>query len=317
MDEAKSERDSRGEIVSGFTKLVPEIVQSSLWNESAEIRCVWIAMIATKDENGYVRGDARTIARVANVSQESTTLALAMFQEPDPSSHTPDNEGRRIIPAPGGWIVLNHGIYRVRDDVYREKGRLRVEKFRNKMEGGQGDVTLQETLQKRNHSASASVSASGFSFTKEGSEEGISEGFDLFWEAYPKKTGKKAALKAWVNAKDKPAIKEILSAIDLQRGSSQWIKDGGQYIPNPATWINQGRWMDKPTNTTVKSKPVVARVKTFDEWVTDLCSELNAVNQAQWDSIIARYPYSGYKSATSGKSVKDDAVEIMMARIGK
>jgi hypothetical protein len=25
----------------------------------------------------------------------------------------------------------------------------------------------------------------------------------------------------------------------------QWRKDGGQFIPNPATWLNQGRWDDQ------------------------------------------------------------------------
>ena len=38
--------------MSGFTKLVPEIVLSSIWNESPEVRCVWITMLAIKDENG-------------------------------------------------------------------------------------------------------------------------------------------------------------------------------------------------------------------------------------------------------------------------
>ena len=38
--------------MSGFTKLVPEIVMSSIWNESPEVRCVWITMLAIKDENG-------------------------------------------------------------------------------------------------------------------------------------------------------------------------------------------------------------------------------------------------------------------------
>ena len=26
--------------------------------------------------------------------------------------------------------------------------------------------------------------------------------------------------------------------------SDKWEKDKGQYIPNPSTWINQGRWDD-------------------------------------------------------------------------
>jgi hypothetical protein len=31
----------------------------------------------------------------------------------------------------------------------------------------------------------------------------------------------------------------------LQKTSAQWQKDNGQYIPNPATWLNQGRWDDE------------------------------------------------------------------------
>lgn len=69
--------------------------------------------------------------------------------------------------------------------------------------------------------------------------------FDAFWESYPKKTGKKAALKAWRNAKDKPILDAIINAVNIQKQSEQWTKDAGQYIPNPATWINQGRWDDE------------------------------------------------------------------------
>ena len=102
--------------MSGFTKLVPEILQSSIWNESSDVRIVWITLLAAKNEEGYVRGDCKTIARLANVPIAAVEQAMAAFQEPDLNSHTPDNEGRRICPAPGGWIVLNHALYRGRDE---------------------------------------------------------------------------------------------------------------------------------------------------------------------------------------------------------
>lgn len=70
--------------------------------------------------------------------------------------------------------------------------------------------------------------------------------FESFWQAYPKKTGKKAAQKAWTQATDKPPIAEILHAIQAAAPSPQWTKDAGRYIPNPATWLNQGRWTDQP-----------------------------------------------------------------------
>ena len=97
--------------MSSFTKLVPEIIESSIWNEPAEIRVVWITMLAKKDQNHYVRGDARTISRLSNVSFEAAQKALEIFQQPDPTSHTPNNEGRRIKPADGGWIILNGEKY--------------------------------------------------------------------------------------------------------------------------------------------------------------------------------------------------------------
>jgi hypothetical protein len=153
--------------MAGFTKLVPEIVESSLWNESSDVRIVWIYMLAKKDQNGYVRGDAATIARLANVPLESAQLALTRFQEPDPNSHTPDNEGRRIAPAPGGWMVLNHFAYR--DNGRREYLREYMRKRRCKQ-----DVNSVNSLQvnSKQDVNFRSVSESELSASSGGSAEG-------------------------------------------------------------------------------------------------------------------------------------------------
>jgi len=66
--------------------------------------------------------------------------------------------------------------------------------------------------------------------------------FHEFWKAYPQKTGKKAALRAWQKARDRPPISEILAAISRAKNSRQW-RNG--YIPNPSTWLHQGRWSDE------------------------------------------------------------------------
>lgn len=71
--------------------------------------------------------------------------------------------------------------------------------------------------------------------------------FDMFWEEYPKKVGKEAARKAFIKAKSKVDLNTILQAIKTQKTSEQWQRDNGQYIPNPATWLNQGRWQDELT----------------------------------------------------------------------
>lgn len=73
------------------------------------------------------------------------------------------------------------------------------------------------------------------------------ETFEKFWNAYPKKTGKQAALTAFAKIKNpETVVEQILQALAWQVESDQWRKDGGQYIPNPATYLNQGRWQDEP-----------------------------------------------------------------------
>lgn len=95
-----------------FAKLVSGIVHSSIWEYAPEVRCVWVAMLATKDKDGFVRGTLQSLSRLANVSVEHTEEALALFLAPDPESRTTDHEGRRIEEVPGGWFVLNHNLYR-------------------------------------------------------------------------------------------------------------------------------------------------------------------------------------------------------------
>ena len=70
--------------------------------------------------------------------------------------------------------------------------------------------------------------------------------FEAFWSEYPKKVGKGAALKAFQKVK-KEAYPLLVPAVQRQKLSAQWQKDGGQYIPNPATWLNQERWLDEGT----------------------------------------------------------------------
>jgi hypothetical protein len=70
------------------------------------------------------------------------------------------------------------------------------------------------------------------------------DGFEAFWEKYPKKTAKPAALKAFKAQKVNGELPAILADITRKAASSDWQKEGGQFIPNPATYLNQRRWED-------------------------------------------------------------------------
>ena len=75
--------------------------------------------------------------------------------------------------------------------------------------------------------------------------------FETFYAAYPKHESKATAEKAF--AKVTASLDDLLSAIARHKTSRGWQKDGGRYIPMPATWLNQKRWEDdiKPISLTV------------------------------------------------------------------
>ena len=70
--------------------------------------------------------------------------------------------------------------------------------------------------------------------------------FGEFWKAYPKKVGKDAARKAFAKRKPSKALcADMVAAIAEQSQTDAWQKNGGQFIPHPSTWLNEGRWQDE------------------------------------------------------------------------
>jgi hypothetical protein len=70
--------------------------------------------------------------------------------------------------------------------------------------------------------------------------------FEQFWKIYPRKVAKGDARKAWLTTTSiRPSIADLLKAVYAARASKQWLKDDGEYIPHPATWLRQERWEDQ------------------------------------------------------------------------
>lgn len=84
--------------------------------------------------------------------------------------------------------------------------------------------------------------------------ESAEDGFATFWERYPKKVAKPQALRAW--KKIKPAgqvLASLMAALEKQKASADWLKDAGQFIPHPASWLNGRRWEDEAPSATDKT----------------------------------------------------------------
>jgi len=71
----------------------------------------------------------------------------------------------------------------------------------------------------------------------------LDRAFEVFWSMYPKKTAKAYCREIWRRKQLSEEI--IIPALKRAIWSMEWQKDGGKFIPNPSTWLNQGRWEDE------------------------------------------------------------------------
>lgn len=78
--------------------------------------------------------------------------------------------------------------------------------------------------------------------------------FDRFWAVYPKKVGKGEARKAFAKIKG-VSVDVMINAVEAQKQSRQWTIEDGRYIPNPTTWLHQGRWEDEVETAGGGTKP--------------------------------------------------------------
>lgn len=87
------------------------------------------------------------------------------------------------------------------------------------------------------------------------------EDFETFWKAYPRKESKSQAKKSF--SKVTAPLETLLQALETQKQSDQWKRNGGQYIPYASTWINQRRWEDEAPAQAAKAE------EPADNWQRD------------------------------------------------
>jgi len=229
--------------------------------QDVETRYCFMMLLAIADSGGYVIGTDVAIARTINVPLDVFTRCVEKLKSPDDDSNSQVLDGRRIVDSDAGrgYRVVNYLTYRALKSEEEKKTYMR-EYMRNRRqntqtvknvksvkicksvlsdvthteEEGEGDTEVKPSLQQK-------ASPSGL----EGDEK--EKQFNRFWNAYPKRKGRGNALKAWTKQKLDSKIETILEAIQRLKKDEQWTKNGGQYIPHPATWLNSGGWDDEIT----------------------------------------------------------------------
>lgn len=190
----------------------------------------------TNSECGKLAGEIHALSKLLNCELEEFIFFLNQaheykFADIEPISNVtfPLHVTQRNIFV----TVTNRRM--VRDDKLRKNTRLRVRRHRERKQCN-GGVTV--------------ASPSPSPIPPIVPQKSNASGFDEFWELYPKKVGKIDAKKAWRKIKQPQTIMpKIIAAIETQTRSSQWKKDNGQFVPNPATWLNRGSWDDELETT--------------------------------------------------------------------
>jgi len=87
-------------------------------------------------------------------------------------------------------------------------------------------------------------------------ERKLSEYFESFWKCYPRRKSKGKAESTFFKINpDEQILATMLSAIERAKKSDGWIKDSGQFIPYPATWLNARGWEDEIEDRNNGHKP--------------------------------------------------------------
>lgn len=178
---------------------------------------------------GLVRAAGVGICRMAMISPQEGLQALERLGAPDPESRSKDFDGRRLVRVDGGFIVLNFMKYRDRDYTSATRSKRYRERLasRRDVTTSHRDITQAEAY-------------------TEAEESKPHCAFSAFWDAYPRKKSKGQAEKAWARLPLDGALQGlILAAVERAKASADWQREGGKFIPYPATWLNARGWEDE------------------------------------------------------------------------
>ena len=84
--------------------------------------------------------------------------------------------------------------------------------------------------------------------------------FDELWEAYPRKVGKDAAVKAYAAAIGRGALHADIMA-GVKRYAGQRRGQDPKFTAHPSTWLNGGRWKDEEPTTSAGAAATGATVE--------------------------------------------------------
>lgn len=209
-------------------------------------RLLYYDLSMRADDDGF-NNSPKKVMRTIGASQDDINILIAR---------------KFILPFDNGVIVIKHWRIHnyIRKDTYNEtpykeqKALLELDENNAYRMAGEGDFLSEALPPSTSRRRAVDEPSTQVRLGKDSIDNippivprgDVDAMFDRFWLAYPRRVGKSAARKAFEKIKpSEELLATILDAVAVQSQSDQWKREGGQYIPHPSTWLNQGRWEDE------------------------------------------------------------------------
>jgi hypothetical protein len=130
---------------------------------------------------------------------------------------------------------------------------------------------------------------------KSSSSTDVDGEFDLFWSKYPRPVGRKAARASFVKALKDATADQIMQALAFYR--LEWFGKEERFIPHPATWLNQGRYLDKDFDSSISAEDMTTESsQTAQEASTALLDGVWAYHEGKAWRGAEKAVYENYRN---------------------
>lgn len=259
---------SKGTYILLYRKITQRDWYKNVPVKTVFIHCIMKANWTDKMYKGEVvkRGtfitSRRKLADETGLTEREVRTALEILVDNKMIDKIPSKSNTLVI-------VLNYDLYQKNDEICADLASHKTsqcvtqcampENTLNKgfLDDGEQYVTHQTTTTNKNINNNkekryAQIAQSASDCDTQNSGVILENAFDRehafneFWKAYPKKRDKKKShIKFLSVCKNEQVYKSIMDGLGKQVASADWLKNNGQYIPYPTTWLNGERWNDE------------------------------------------------------------------------
>jgi hypothetical protein len=199
------------------------------------VRC--LSFLASVSSNGFITD--RQVRSVVGLGLRNVPKRLTTLQEVGLLEAT---EGGFVVRSWTKWNKTAEEIGKLlakdRERKARKDAELEANSARNPT--GNGTDSSAQSSTEQNSTEQSNLPTEGVAAARGGDAL-----FAEFYMAYPRKVGKEAARKKFLLLIKKTDAQVIVDGA-RRFGTDPNLPDDKNFIPHPATWLNQGRWEDEP-----------------------------------------------------------------------